>query len=302
MTYFSQNFDMTNYADDCSPYENGGSIDEVIFKLHNDSKCLINWFLCNYLSPNPDKWHMLLSDKDRNHIIQIDNEEILNSNEEKILGVYFDNKLNFNTHVKKLCKKASKKLHALARLSNFMSIRQRKIIMNAFINSQFSYCPLIWMFHNRTTNSLINNIHERALRIVYQDNTSSFSQLLETSGSTSIHHKNLQVLATEIYKALNHLSSPLMSDLFKIKETKYNLRNKSILVSTNTKTTSYGINSVTHLGPKIWDLVPEEIKISKSLNIFKKKIKVWIPKKCPCTLCKLYVPNLGYIENNLPSN
>ena len=86
--------------------------------------------------------------------------------------------------------------------------------MNAFINSQFSYCPLIWMSHSRTINSLLNSIHERALRIVYKDNTSSFAQLLEKSGSVCIHHKNLQTLAVELSKALNHLSSPLMSDLF----------------------------------------------------------------------------------------
>ena len=85
-----------------------------------------------------------------NYFINIGTEVISNSTGEKILGVYFDNKLNFNTHVKKLCKKASQKLHALARVSNLMSIRQRKIIMNAFVHSQFSYCPLIWMCHSRT--------------------------------------------------------------------------------------------------------------------------------------------------------
>ena len=155
---------MCRNADDCSPYEHGGSIDDVISELQNDLKCLINWFLCNYLKLNSDKWHILLSDKDINHVIKIDNEEILNSTE----GVYFDNKLNFNIHVTTLCKKASQKLHALARLLNviyIMSIRQRKIIMNAFIISQFSYCPLIRMSHSRTINSLVNNIHERALRI-----------------------------------------------------------------------------------------------------------------------------------------
>ena len=76
------------------------------------------------------------------------------------------------------------------------------------------------MSHSRTINSLVNSIHERALRIVYKDNTSSFAQLLEKSGSVCIHHNNLQILAVEIYKALNHLS-PLMFGLFKIKETKY---------------------------------------------------------------------------------
>ena len=75
--------------------------------------------------------------------------------------------------------------------------------MNAFISSQFSYCPLIWMCHSRSLNSRINRIHERALRIVYKDNDLSFDSLLEKSGSVRIHHRNLQILATEIYKVLH---------------------------------------------------------------------------------------------------
>ena len=167
--------------------------------------------------------------------------------------------------------------------------------MNAFINSQFSYCPLIWMCHSRTTHSITNNIHERALRIVYKDNISSFAQLLEKGNAVTIHHRNIQVLAIEICKALNTLSSPL-SELFKLKEIKYSLRKGNVLVSANRKTTNYGINSVSHLAPKFWDLVPEEIKNSKALPMFKQKIKLWIPRDCPYNLCKTYIPNLGYLE------
>ena len=85
---------MANYADDCSPYEFSGSIDEVILKLQNDSKCLIEWYDSNYLKPNPDKWHLLLSDKGADYSIKIGTDDILISTNEKILGVYFDNKLN----------------------------------------------------------------------------------------------------------------------------------------------------------------------------------------------------------------
>ena len=81
------------------------------------------------------------------------------------------------------------------------------------------------MSHSRTIHSIIINIHGRALRIVHKDNISSFVLLLETSGSVSIRHRNLQAVAIDIYKALNNLSSPLMSALFKLKETTYNLRN-----------------------------------------------------------------------------
>ena len=110
-----------------------------------------------------------------------------------------------------------------------------------------------------------------------------------------IHHRNLQVLAIEIYKALNDMSSPLMSELFKEKDIKYNLRNGSALVSNNVKTTTYGLDSVSYLAPKIWMQVPTDIKSSATLAIFKQRIKTWIPESCPCRLCKIYVQNLGFI-------
>ena len=90
--------------------------------------------------------------------------------EEKILGVYFDNQLNFKYHLSKMCKSASQKLHALARISTLMSFNQMKIIMNAFITSQFNYYPLIWMCHSRTLETL---------KIVYRENDSSFETLLK---------------------------------------------------------------------------------------------------------------------------
>ena len=150
------------------------------------------------------------------------------------------------------------------------------------------------MCHDRLVHSTINKIHERWLRLVCRDNISYFDLLLEKSGSVSIHHRNLKHLAIEIFKALKHLSSPLMSELFKIKETKYGLRKGITLASINPKRTNYGINSMSYLAPKVWDQIPDNINKCESLSICKQKIKTWIPKKCPCSLCKLYVPNLGY--------
>ena len=86
-----------------------------------------------------------------------------------------------------------------------------------------------------------------------------------------------------------------MSELFQIKEIKYGLRKGITLVSNNQRTTNYGINSISYLAPKIWDQIPNDIKECETLSIFKQKVKTWIPKKCPCILCKLYVHNLGYV-------
>ena len=81
-----------------------------------------------------------------------------------------------------------------------MNFDQRRLIMKAFITSQFGYCPLVWMFHSQNLNNRINNIHERALRITYKDYNSTFQDLLEKDNSVTVHQRNLQVLATEIFK------------------------------------------------------------------------------------------------------
>ena len=87
-------------------------------------------------------------------------------------------------------------LNNLTRIAPYMTIQKRKTIMKSFVTSQFSYCPLIWMLHSRRLINKINSIHERALRITYQDNRSAFRELVNKNNSVSIHHENLQVLAT----------------------------------------------------------------------------------------------------------
>ena len=97
----------------------------------------------------------------------------INSNEIGILlGITIDRKLKFDDHINHLCKKASLKLNALARIAPFMNVSKKQIIMKSFIELQFGYCPLIWMFHSRGLNNKINRFHERALRITYNDKSS----------------------------------------------------------------------------------------------------------------------------------
>ena len=113
-----------------------------------------------------------------------------------------------------MCKKASQKLNALSRIASCMTFDQRRLILNSFITSHFSYCAIVWMFHSRKLNERINHIHERALRIVYKDFNSSFQELLIEDNSLNIHHRNLQKLVTEIFKVKSDLSAELMNDVF----------------------------------------------------------------------------------------
>ena len=94
-----------------------------------------------------------------------------------------------------------------------MTFDQRRLILNSFITSHFSYCLIVWMFHSRKLNERINHIHERALRIVYKDYNLSFQELLIEDNTLSIHHRNLQKLVTEILKVKNTLSPEFMNVL-----------------------------------------------------------------------------------------
>ena len=205
------------------------------------------------------------------------------------------------TYAKKPIKSSDKvvKLYgarqALARLSNYIDKDKLRLIMKAFITSQFSYCPLVWMFHSRGLNKRINKIHEKSLRLVYNDNISSFDELLVKDNCVTIHDRNLQVLATEIFKAINDISPTIMKNIFDVKRTTYNLRSGPTLLTSNIKTVKYGMESLSYRLDKTWNLVPLSIRNSKTLSEFKSRIKVWKPVGCDCKLCKTYIPNLGFL-------
>ena len=103
---------------------------------------------------------------------------IKESSEEKLMGATSDKGFPFETHTQQLSIKANQKLQALARISPFVDSIKLVAITNAFVSSQFSYCPLTWMLHNGETDRKINRIHKRALTLADKDNVSTFEYLL----------------------------------------------------------------------------------------------------------------------------
>ena len=141
-------------------------------------------------------------------------------------------------------------------------------------------------------NNKINDLHERCLRIVYSDKTSPFEKLLETDRSVPIHIRNLQILATEFFKESKDLAPTIFSEVFSKRSVRYNLRHVFEFSVPNMKSTFHGTESLSYLGPTLWDLVPKELKELSSLSAFKKAIKKWKPQNCSCRLCKKYIQNL----------
>ena len=204
-----------------------------------------------------------------------------------LLGITFDKDLKFDDHVNSLCKKTCQKLHALARLLPYMNVEKRRIIMKSFIETQFGYC--------RGINNKINRIYERALRITYNNKSSSFQDLIDKDNSVTMYHRNIRTLAIETFKIQHELSPPLLNEFFVERNCNYNLRGNSFLIRRKVNSVRHGTESVSCLARKIWDILSKEIKNSETLNAFKLKIKNCIPQECPCRLCKTYVSKVGFI-------
>ena len=178
----------------------------------------------------------LILSVDEPFLINIDNEVLKNSNK-NLLGINLNNRLDLDTHVANICNRVSKKLHALARISQFMSIHKRRMTLKPFIASEFGYCPFLWMFHSRKLDSPVNKLNERALRIIYQDYASSFTELLDKYNSTTMHNRNIQLLATELFKIKNELSPTFMNEIY-VENAKYHydLRKETKFKRNNVKT------------------------------------------------------------------
>ena len=137
---------------------------------------------------------------------------------ETVLGTQIDSKLNFENYIKSLCGKVSQKLGGLQRFSNLFDAQTKSLLFNSIIKFQFRSCPLVSMFYSRRTNSLVNNLDERALWIAPDDHNDSESEFLMTKGQQTIHQQNINLLMKEIYKFEKNLSPPLNDDIFQIRK------------------------------------------------------------------------------------
>ena len=231
----------------------GIQLDKVLERLESDALILSKWFPENFMKLNAGKCHLLTFGTNQDDIeIKIGEAIVEECSEEKQLGVIIDKNLNFKSHISNLCKRASQKLHALARVSPFMGSDKLRLLMNSFIKAQFSYCPLIWMFHDRCLNAEVNKTHERALRIVYKDSHADCQAMLTLDNAVSIHQRNLQYLMIEINKTKHNLNLSFMSEIFETRNVHNDLRTKNNLCIPKARTTFYGIETVRYLGQKLW--------------------------------------------------
>ena len=177
---------VSNYADDNTLYTFGDNPKKIKDNLRSSFDTVhgftkIIWCLCHFIC---------LGNNTENETFLFHNILMENSKEQKILGFVIGSKLNFKSYISELCKKPSQKIAALSRLSSYPHDAEKKLIFNSIIKLQFSYCPLVWIFCKKTSNNMINKLHERSLRVILNDYSSNFNILLENNNDISNHHRN----------------------------------------------------------------------------------------------------------------
>ena len=216
ITLFLKSSSLSNYSDDntISAFEN--TLKELINTLEKESNIAIEWLGVNDMIANPDKFQAIIINRNpkkcpiNEHVIKINEHIITSQNCVTLLGMDIDDQLTFTKHIKTKMRNAAGQLNYLNTKEKFLNPEAKKVLIESFIMSNFNYCPLVWMFCNSKLKRIQENIQKRALRFLLNDYESNYEQLLEKSNKSTIEIRNLQTLATEIFKTINNLNAPYM--------------------------------------------------------------------------------------------
>ena len=238
----------------------------------------IEWFNHNHMTANKGKCQSLVFSKQYTNI-----EEFVVNNEFKITmsdtvtlpGVQIDNRLKYDSHIQKICTKASLQLNFLKRLAGYIGSKEKFILIKSFILCLFNYCPLVWLFCSKDSQQKLGKRNKRALRLALSDYSSSYSDLPQKTKFTTVHIHSSRQLALEVFKTLHNLNPAFMKNYFIPKPSNYDLRKRDMLYIPKVKSTRYGNKSLRFLGPKIWNSLPDNIKLSNTINQFETLIYNW---------------------------
>ena len=276
--YVDMYSEIKNYADDNHITANDPCLSTLIDRLSADSEKAISWFNSNYLGANPDKFQCVIMDRKGkvNVPVPVHGGTLASSGDLKVLGITLDTKMNFSPHVTEICKRSSRQINALKRISKFLDTKGRLAIYKSFIFSNFIYCPVVWIFCGRKNSNKLEKLQERAIRFVFNDYSTSYKSLLKLANLLPLSTFRLRFLAIEVYKCMKKSNPKYLNDLFTSRDPKYNFRNNDLIQQDRFKTLKFGYKSFQYYGAKLWNSLPPEIKSSASLKLFKIKLNTWL--------------------------
>ena len=206
-------------------------------------------------------------------------------------GLQIDERLTFDDHISALCAKASHQINALRRIVKYLTLENRMSIYNAFIASNSNYCNTVWHFCSNRSLYKLEKIHKQALRVVLNDYSSSYRNLLDRVSKPTLYVSRLKAIAIEAYKCKANENADYINVIVNPVIKPYNLRGGPRAKQPKVNTTSCGLHSFTYQVAKLWNEMPSYIKEATSLHNFKSLLSKWAGPEChcgSCVLCKVY--------------
>ena len=274
-----------NYADDntiCSYSD----MNILKINLDKNANLALKWFENNHMKANSSKFQAILFKCRKNEEVfdlNIADELIKPVSHVKLLGVLIDGNLSFNEHFSKLCVKAARQMKGLRRIVKCIPNECCLNINQAFISSNFNYYDIVWHFCSNRSTYEIEKVHKNALRVMLNDYTSSYSDMLEVVKRPMLYISRIKNIAIETFKSVKGLNSKY--------EIPFLIFNHALLytwwvqISSKVNTISFGINSCTYQGSKIWNNPPQDVKDTTCLITCNDLIVKWDGPSCKCGFC-----------------
>ena len=258
--------------------------------LENESIKIIGWFIDNKMQANPDKFQAIVLGKlgfENCKSLNICGSTIQCEETVKLLGVTFDYMLNFEAHIANICKKAARQINVLLRLSNVLNQETKILIYKSFIYSNFNYCHLVWHFCSKASTDKLEKLQFRAVRLVFNDFTSSYDDdLLTKANMPTLHISRIRTMALEAFKILYKMSPKYLHDLISFKNTNYSFRYENLVDVPSVRTSRYGKATFRFEAAQLWNSLPNYIRATGEFGEFVRLIRTWGGTQCKCSLCR----------------
>ena len=209
-------------------------------------------------------------------IITVGDIDIKASDSINILGIDLDKDLKFQIQVDEICSQSGKQINALKRIRQYLDKGCRRTIYNSYVNSNFNFCSLVWMFTNKCNIDKLEKTDKRALRFVTGANHLSYDEMCKKEKIINISRKCVKAAAILLYKIKKDMAPKYVTEMFTPYESNYDMRDANKFVLPQFNTVRYGKNSFKYYGAKLWNNIPLAIKNSSSLNTFKSAISNWL--------------------------
>ena len=266
---------LSAYADDTQIFFADSTPEKVEEVINADLARVDQWYEQNGMRRNTSKYQAIVMGKTQvKPQFHCENIAIPITEDLEMLGVTVDDKMKFEKHIAKICRKVSQQIAVLKRMKKILPFETRKCLYLAFIIPHFNYCSETWHFCNKRAIAKLEKVNERALRFVFNEKQRPYSELLDKIGLPSLENQRLAKIVCTVFNVINSEHAPKsIKELIGFRNNKYNLRGSEILKRPKASTTTYGLKSWRFTAPKLWNSLPDSSRTVRTFKAFKNSIR-----------------------------